>query len=87
MPHPEGLTYTLGRMTSSPRHGWAVGGAMAALFLVGGSAAYWAEARGNPQFAGVDQSPSALRSGGNVEETRVSGPQKQSRFPSRDGWY
>src|ERR1019366_2944757 len=30
-----GLTYTLGRMTNSQRHGWAVWAAMAILFLVG----------------------------------------------------
>ena len=47
---PSGLTYTLGRMTGSPRHGWAVWSAMAALFLVGVSAAYAAESRGNPQI-------------------------------------
>src|SRR5487761_2056962 len=43
-----GLTYTLGQMTGSPRHGWAVWCAMAILFLVGVTAAYSAEARGNP---------------------------------------
>jgi potassium-transporting ATPase potassium-binding subunit len=43
-----GLTYTLGEMTGSRRHGWAVWGAMALLFLMGVTAAYWAEARGNP---------------------------------------
>ena len=32
---PSGLTYTLGRMTGSQRHGWAVWGAMAVLFLAG----------------------------------------------------
>src|SRR4029077_2781767 len=32
---PSALTYTLGRMAGSPRHGWAVWGAMTALFLVG----------------------------------------------------
>src|SRR6202047_4719966 len=42
------LTYTLGRMTGSPAHGWAVWSAMAILFLAGVSVAYWAEARGNP---------------------------------------
>jgi K+-transporting ATPase ATPase A chain len=42
------LTYTLGQMTGSPRHGWAVWCAMAILFLVGITAAYSAEARGNP---------------------------------------
>ena len=30
-----GLTYTLGRMTGSQRHGWAVWAAMAILFLCG----------------------------------------------------
>jgi K+-transporting ATPase ATPase A chain len=68
---PSGLTYTLGRMTKSQGHGWAVWSAMAALFLVGVSAAYWAEARGNPQFAGVDQTASALHSGGNMEGKEV----------------
>jgi potassium-transporting ATPase potassium-binding subunit len=68
---PAGLTYTLGRMTRAPRHGWAVWGAMAVLFLVGVTAAYWAEASGNPQLAGVDQAPSALHSGGNMEGKEV----------------
>ena len=43
-----GLTYTLGRMLESQRHGWAVWAAMAVLFLAGVTAAYRAEARGNP---------------------------------------
>ena len=62
-----GLTYTLGRMTGSPRHGWAVWAAMAILFLCGATVAYWAEARGNPLLAGVDQHASALQPGGNME--------------------
>jgi K+-transporting ATPase ATPase A chain len=66
-----GLTYTLGRMTGSQRHGWAVWGAMAALFVAGVTTAYWAEARGNPLFAGVDQRASALQSGGNMEGKEV----------------
>jgi potassium-transporting ATPase potassium-binding subunit len=61
-----GLTYTLGRMTGSQRHGWAVWAAMAILFLAGVTVAYWAEARGNP-LLGVDQHVSALQSGGNME--------------------
>jgi K+-transporting ATPase ATPase A chain len=67
-----GLTYTLGRMTGSPAHGWAVWAAMAILFLAGVTTAYWAEARGNPLFAGADQYASELQSGGNMEgkETR-----------------
>ena len=68
---PSGLTYTLGRMTKSQGHGWAVWSAVTALFLVGVSAAYWAEASGNPQFAGVDQTASALHSGGNMEGKEV----------------
>ena len=43
-----GLTYTLGRMTGSTAHGWAVWAAMAMLFLAGVTVAYWAEAQGNP---------------------------------------
>jgi K+-transporting ATPase ATPase A chain len=68
---PSGLTYTLGRMTKSQGHGWAVWSAMAALFLVGVTAAYAAEARGNTELAGVDQTASALQSGGNMEGKEV----------------
>ena len=62
-----GLTYTLGRMTGSQRHGWAVWSAMAILFLCGVLVAYRAEARGNPLLTGVDQHASALQPGGNME--------------------
>jgi K+-transporting ATPase ATPase A chain len=64
-----GLTYTLGQMTGSRKHGWAVLGAMTFLFLAGVSTAYWAEARGNPLLttAGADQSVTDLSSGGNME--------------------
>src|ERR1700730_14903496 len=64
--------YTLGRMTGSQRHGWAVWAAMAILFLAGVTVAYWAEARGNPLLANADQRVSAMQSGGNMEgkETR-----------------
>jgi K+-transporting ATPase ATPase A chain len=68
---PSALTYTLGRMTGSQHHGWAVWAAMALLFLAGVSTAYWAEARGNPQLAGVGQTSSALQSGGNMEGKEV----------------
>ena len=68
-----GLTYTLGDMTGSRAHGWAVWAAMAALFLAGVSTAYWAEARGNPLLsaAGADQTVSAISSGGNMEGKEV----------------
>ncbi len=68
---PSGLTYTLGRMTGSQRHGWAVWAAMAFLFLAGVTTAYWAEARGNPLLAGTDQRASVLHSGGNMEGKEV----------------
>ena len=68
---PAGLTYTLGRMTGSQRHGWAVWAAMAILFLAGVSTAYWAEAKGNPLLKGVDQHASALQPGGNMEGKEV----------------
>jgi len=68
---PSALTYTLGRMTGSPRHGWAVWGAMAVLFFVGVTTVYWAEAKGNSQFSGVNQATTALQSGGNMEGKEV----------------
>src|SRR5258705_2217960 len=66
-----GLTYTLGRMTGSPRHGWAVWAAMAILFLAGVTVAYWAESNGNPLFHGVDQRATAMQAGGNMESKEV----------------
>ena len=66
-----GLTYTLGHMTGSTRHGWAVWAAMAILFLCGVVSAYWAESRGNPLLAGVEQRVSATQSGGNMEGKEV----------------
>src|SRR5215472_10650661 len=68
---PGGLTYTLGRMTGSQRHGWAVFAAMAVLFFAGVVTAYWAESKGNPLLAGVDQKVSVAQSGGNFEGKEV----------------
>jgi len=66
-----GMTYTLGRLTGSQAHGWAVWAAMAILFFAGVTVAYWAEARGNPLLKGVDQHASAMQSGGNMEGKEV----------------
>jgi K+-transporting ATPase ATPase A chain len=68
-----GLTYVLGQMTGSPKHGWAVWAAMAFLFLAGVMTAYWAEARGNPILttAGADQTTTASSPGGNMEGKEV----------------
>ena len=67
-----GLTYTLGRMTGSPAHGWAVWSAMALLFLVGVTTAYWAEARGNSLYPStIAQHATNLQPGGNMEGKEV----------------
>ena len=66
-----GLTYTLGRMTGSQRHGWAVWAAMAILCLVGVTVAYAMESRGNPLLHGIDQHTSAIQPGGNMEGKEV----------------
>jgi potassium-transporting ATPase potassium-binding subunit len=66
-----GLTYTLGRMTGSQRHGWAVWAAMALLCLVGVTVAYAMESRGNPLLHGVDQHATAMQPGGNMEGKEV----------------
>ncbi len=66
-----GLTYTLGRMTGSAKHGWAVFAAMAVLFFVGVTVAYWAEAKGNPMLASVNQQAGAMQPGGNMEGKEV----------------
>jgi len=68
---PAGLTYTLGKMTGSTRHGWAVWSAMAVLFAAGVATAYWAEAQGNPLLKGVDQRASITQTGGNMEGKEV----------------
>jgi len=60
---PGALTYLYGRMAGSQKQGWALFGAMAALFIAGVAVAYPSEAAGNPALRGlaVDQS------GGNLE--------------------
>jgi len=68
---PSGLTYTLGRMTGSARHGWAVWSAMAVLFLAGVIIVYAAESRGNPMLAGLDTKTSEVQPGGNMEGKEV----------------
>ncbi|MGB7024205.1 MAG: potassium-transporting ATPase subunit KdpA [Candidatus Acidiferrales bacterium] len=67
---PSGLTYTLGRMTGSRRHGWAVWSAMAILFLAGVAVLYPAEARGNP-LLGMHSGSSTIQPRGNMEGKEV----------------
>ncbi len=68
---PAGFTATLGCLTGSPRHGWAVFAAMAVLFFAGITTAYWAEAQPNPLLHHVDQRASQLQAGGNMEGKEV----------------
>jgi K+-transporting ATPase ATPase A chain len=68
---PSGLTYTLGRMSGSQRHGWAVWGAMAVLFLCGVTVVYAYEARGNPMLRGLQTRTTMLQPGGNMEGKEV----------------
>jgi potassium-transporting ATPase potassium-binding subunit len=68
---PAGLTYTLGRMTGSPGHGWAVFAAMYVLFAAGFGTLYWAEAHPHPLIHGAAQSATATAPGGNMEGKEV----------------
>jgi K+-transporting ATPase ATPase A chain len=68
---PGALTVTLGRMTRSPKHGWAVFAAMAVLFFGGVIVTYNAEAQPNPLLHGVNQHITATQAGGNMEGKEV----------------
>jgi len=68
---PSALTWTLGRMTGSAKHGWAVWSAMAALFLLGVLVAYSSESHGNPMLKDVNTAASETQSGGNMEGKEV----------------
>jgi potassium-transporting ATPase potassium-binding subunit len=67
------LTNVFGRMVGDQRQGWAMFAVMGVLFLAGTVVAYSSEAAGNPLFAHlpVDQTASALQSGGNMEGKEV----------------
>jgi len=54
---PAALTYTYGCMARDQRQGWVLFGAMAVIFMVGVSVAYYSEAQGNPvmRSMAVDQ--------------------------------
>ncbi|MGA3373367.1 MAG: potassium-transporting ATPase subunit KdpA [Terracidiphilus sp.] len=70
---PAGLTYTLGRMTGSPGHGWAVLAAMFVLFAAGFTVVYWAESQPHPMLdkSKVAQTGSATAPAGNMEGKEV----------------
>jgi potassium-transporting ATPase potassium-binding subunit len=64
---PSGLTYYLGRTVRNQKHGWAVWGAMAILFLAAALVCWKAESAGNSRFEalGVDSAD------GNMEGKEV----------------
>jgi K+-transporting ATPase ATPase A chain len=70
---PAGLTYTLGRMTGSPGHGWAVLAAMFVLFAAGFTTIYWAESQPHPLLdnAKVMQTGTLTAPSGNMEGKEV----------------
>ena len=66
-----GLTYTLGRMTGSPGHGWAVLAAMFILFSAGFTTVYWAESHPHLLIHGAAQAGTATAPAGNMEGKEV----------------
>ncbi len=66
-----GLTYTLGQMTGSRGHGWAVFAAMYLLFAAGFVVCYWAESHPHPMIHGAVQMRTATAPGGNMEGKEV----------------
>ncbi|MEO6996258.1 MAG: potassium-transporting ATPase subunit KdpA, partial [Lacunisphaera sp.] len=64
---PSALTYFLGRMVRNQRHGWAVWGAMAVMFIAGTVVCWHAEASGNP----IHQQLGVALADGNMEGKEV----------------
>jgi K+-transporting ATPase ATPase A chain len=68
---PAGLTFTLGRMTSSPGHGWAVLAAMFVLYSAGFTTVYWAESHPHVLIHNAAQTGTATAPAGNMEGKEV----------------
>jgi K+-transporting ATPase ATPase A chain len=70
---PAALCFVMGRQVGDMRQGWALLGAMTAMFVVAVVIATGAEQAGNPRLAalGVDATASATQSGGNMEGKEV----------------
>ncbi len=64
---PSALTYYLGRMVKNQRHGWAVWGAMFAMFVAGVLVCWKAESFGNP----IHQKLGVAAADGNMEGKEV----------------
>ncbi len=70
---PAALCHTFGVMVKDTRQGWALFTAMMLIFLMFLGVAVWAEQQGNPAMTmmGIDQRPSDLQPGGNMEGKEV----------------
>ena len=70
---PAALCQTFGKMIGSQKNGWALLSAMTLIFVVLLAACYGFEQMGNPALSalGVDQTTTALNSGGNMEGKEV----------------
>jgi potassium-transporting ATPase potassium-binding subunit len=64
---PSALTYFLGRMVKSQKHGWAVWGTMALVFVIGFVICWGCEAAGNPQVTALGVNAAS----GNMEGKEV----------------
>jgi K+-transporting ATPase ATPase A chain len=64
---PSALTYYLGRTVKNQRHGWAVWGAMFAMFVAGVLVCWTAESKGNP----IHQRLGVAAADGNMEGKEV----------------
>ncbi|MDE1938819.1 MAG: potassium-transporting ATPase subunit KdpA [Alphaproteobacteria bacterium] len=67
------LTYTFGKMVGNTRQGWAIFAVMGVLYLAGQFTCTWAESQPSAKLAAlhIDQAPSALQAGGNMEGKEV----------------
>ncbi|MGD0707074.1 MAG: potassium-transporting ATPase subunit KdpA [Anaerolineaceae bacterium] len=70
---PAALCYTFGKMVGDTRQGWTLLSAMLIVLVILLGVAVWAEQSGNPLLTkmGVDQTASAIQSGGNMEGKEV----------------
>jgi K+-transporting ATPase ATPase A chain len=70
---PAALCYTFGKMIGDTRQGWAILVAMTIIFVALLGIVVWAEQSGSPAISklGVDQAPSNLQPGGNMEGKEV----------------
>jgi K+-transporting ATPase ATPase A chain len=79
---PVSLCYTFGKMIGSARKGIAILIAMTLIFVPLLGIAVWSEVNGNPAFTptGIDQVPTAIQPGGNMEGKEVRFGPVQSAF-------